>query len=309
MLLYGKKTQIDHLLRRDVFGFGVFFRQFVDCQLDSLQRRFAVVGEGAGAEVVVRLGELAVVGADRFHGFLDRVGAIGFIVTDRFDVGAQETPECIGIALQVIAACDHAGHLIVDLFLGEVEHWIHTGLLRHMADAGDQRCGVDAAGLERVDSSRRAAALDEFDVVPCIQAELFQRHPGRQLIGATVTRDADDFAFELSRRRYVRTGKERVRKAIVDAADDFHIGAFDEAVQENRRAGGNDVEAFRQQDLHGHRPAGDQDDFQFQVMFFQDAGFLGQGEGDFLGAGGGSAGDADLGGLGECGYFYHQRNQ
>ena len=153
---------------------------------------------------------------------------------------------------------------------------------------------------------RRTAALDEFDVGLCIQAELFQRHPGRQLIGATVTRDADDFAFELSRRRNVRTGKESIRKAIVDAADDFHIGAFDEAVQENRRAGGNDVEAFRQQGLHGYRTAGDQDDFQFQGMFLQDAGFLGQGEGDFLGAGGGSAGDADLGGLGEDGCFHEQ---
>ena len=115
-----------------------------------------------------------------------------------------------------------------------------------MADAGDQRCGIDAAGLERVDPSGRAAALDEFDVGFCIQAELFQRHPGRQLIGATVTRDADDFAFELCRRRDVRTGKESVGEAVVDTADDFHIRTFDKAMQENRRAGCNDVEAFRQ---------------------------------------------------------------
>ena len=91
-----EKAEIDHLLWCDGFFFRVLFHQLVD-ELDpstSVCRRRGRRGRG----IVVGFGELAVVGTDRFHGFLDGVGAVGFVEANRLDVGAQEAAQRFWIA-------------------------------------------------------------------------------------------------------------------------------------------------------------------------------------------------------------------
>ena len=142
--------------------------------MHPFDRRLGVVGERADALIVVEFCDRPIIGAQFLHGSSNGDFFLTFVIANAFRIRFHEAAHDVGARFEQIIARDDRDLLVFDVLFDEVQQQVEAAFLRDLHETEREHGGIDAACLERRETSRGAAHLRDADVGFRVQAELRQ---------------------------------------------------------------------------------------------------------------------------------------
>ncbi len=255
------------------FGFGVLSGKVRQDRFKPFDRRAAVVRQRTAIDVIRLLRDPSVVQFAEQHHFADRLLLASFEKTDALEIGGHEPPHERRLRLEIFLPRYDVHVREFDTLGDEVEEWVQAELLRRQRFFRAQNRRIDGSGFERHQARLRPADLKDGHVCRA-QAQLPEREPHNEVGVAAKTADADLFTAQLLCAGDAAATYQDVWQDVRDAADDFEPRAPQICVEERWAAGLEEVKAFTNQRLCGKRTARDENQFEDEPVFAEDARVL-----------------------------------